>query len=326
MSDTSVPQILTLEALTKFKEDFVKSIGINLGHNNSIVLAANKNLEKVANSVIIGENHIIEPIILETADSNLNLSQQSLKNVLIAGQNNIATGWNQTIIGSFNKPNSEAAFLIGTGTSDFTRNNAFEVYKDGKVSIHDVFFTPVNVDQLGITGKLSYNNGGLLKDVPTDLHGELSWEGIQSTLNNLNGNELITADILQALFTKISCYLNFDAQEANNWRNNLVQGLDYSADDMANKALSVEAGLKLKEEFGEAKITELKNAIFALKSQISYLISCLTVDKITNADTKADTEELVEYYAVGIADYALDSDTVFSFHPDVSNDDEGETN
>jgi hypothetical protein len=322
MSDTNVPQILTLEALTKFKEDLVKSIGINLGHNNSIVLAANKDVQKVANSAIIGENHTIELITLNTEDSNLNFNKQSLKNVLIAGQSNIATSWNQTIIGSFNKPVSDAAFLVGTGTSELTRNNAFEIYKDGRVGIHDVFFTPVNSDQLGITGKLSYNNGGLLKDVQTDHHGELSWEGIQSILNNLNGNELITADILQALFTKISCYLSFDAKEADNWRNNLVQGLDYSADDLASKALSVEAGLKLKEEFGEAKITELKNAIFALKSQISYLISCLTVDKITNADTKADTDELVEYYAVGIADYALDSDTVFSFHPNVSNEEE----
>lgn len=322
MSDTNVPQILTLEALTKFKEDFVKSIGINLGHNNSIVLAANKDVQKVANSAIIGENHAIELITLNTEDSNLNFNKQSLKNVLIAGQSNIATSWNQTIIGSFNKPVSDAAFLVGTGTSELTRNNAFEIYKDGRVGIHDVFFTPVNSDQLGITGKLSYNNGGLLKDVQTDHHGELSWEGIQSILNSLNGNELITADILQALFTKISCYLSFDAKEADNWRNNLVQGLDYSADDLASKALSVEAGLKLKEEFGEAKITELKNTIFALKSQISYLISCLTVDKITNADTKADTDELVEYYAVGIADYALDSDTVFSFHPNVSNKEE----
>jgi hypothetical protein len=41
------------------------------------------------------------------------------------------------------------------------------------------------------------------------------------------------------------------------------------------------------------------------------LISCLTVDKVSNADYKKENEDLIEFYTVGIADFALDADTEF---------------
>ena len=56
-----------------------------------------------------------------------------------------------------------------------------------------------------------------------------------------------------------------------------------------------------------------KEDLQKLKEQVSYLISSLTVDKISNASYKGENEELIEYYTVGIADYALDRDTQFIF-------------
>lgn len=313
MSDTNTPQIITLDTLQKFKDEVLEAVGIKLGAKHSIIQLKNDLVTNVSNSAFFGEQHSAQKI-----------NNKNLKNVLVTGQGNIAANWNQTIVGTFNKPVSNALFVVGNGTSNITRNNVLEVYKDGKVSINGVTFNKINSDQLGIDGKLVYSEGGLLDGVN-------NWTGITQHLNNLSDNELITADIAKEFSRFISRLADFDSKDAENWRNNLIQGLDldvadeesytnfrnsYSRTDLDDKALSASDGQYLlsliNKNKDDAKVVELANQIATLRKQISYLISCLTVDKITNAAYKTDAEDLIEYYAVGIADYALDADTPFA--------------
>jgi hypothetical protein len=65
-----------------------------------------------------------------------NQDNQALGNFSSAGgQGNIATELAQDVIGRYNKVNKNAIAIVGNGTSDTDRNNAFEVLKDGSATI-----------------------------------------------------------------------------------------------------------------------------------------------------------------------------------------------
>lgn len=51
------------------------------------------------------------------------------------GANTIAIGENQTVVGQFNKEDKDALFIMGNGTNESNRSNAFAVYKDGSIKI-----------------------------------------------------------------------------------------------------------------------------------------------------------------------------------------------
>lgn len=70
-----------------------------------------------------------------------------------------STGQNQFVIGQFNEENAEAYLIVGSGTEDEKRKNAFMVTKDGKVFIDGVQLvklTQTDKDKLN-----SFNSSGI---------------------------------------------------------------------------------------------------------------------------------------------------------------------
>jgi hypothetical protein len=303
-------QIVTLDDLKVFRQELLNSIGVKLGNNNSIIQLSNDKVYKVANSAFIGEGH-------KTPDPTTNedgtTSRIGLKNIFVAGHGNSVNAWNQSVFGTFNKEVKEALFIVGNGTSDFIRNNVLEVHTDGTFKVHDVSFKPQESQQLKIDGKLLYESSPLT-NVDID---SLGWTDFYNYINSLTDTELISADVVKLICNKVNQHLKDNPNIDGSWSNNLVQHLLQisSSDEVAynnitadaSKALSLKDGQFLYQLINkyrdDAAIVDLKNQLNLLKRQISYLISCLTVDKLTTADT--------EYYAVGIADYALDYDTKF---------------
>jgi hypothetical protein len=53
--------------------------------------------------------------------------------VALGGSNLISTSGNQVVIGTFNDPNTNSLFVVGSGTADNNRKNAFEVTGDGDI-------------------------------------------------------------------------------------------------------------------------------------------------------------------------------------------------
>lgn len=56
------------------------------------------------------------------------------------GRGTKATATAQTAIGKYNKENPDALFIVGNGTSDTFRSNAFEVLKDGKIALGEASY------------------------------------------------------------------------------------------------------------------------------------------------------------------------------------------
>jgi hypothetical protein len=321
------PEIVTLDTLKLFKAQLLESIGIKLGNTNSIIQASNEEVYKVANSAFIGEAHKT-PLPVDGI-------RKGLKNVLVSGQGNTANAWNQTVLGTFNKPEENALFIIGNGTSELLQNNIIEVHKNGSVLVHDVKIQADTPNTLNISGKLAYDSTRLDSEVAVKDH----WQNFCKFIEQLPNNEIITVDFLKTLCKEVDTLngifsTNSDDElynMATTWRNTLVQQLYKKQDgeesnpyadisfseeelnklnnieDAHKYALSLYDGLYLykliQKNKDDANIIELHNKIELLKRQISYLISCLTVDKIVKDET--------EYYAVGIANYALDKDTKF---------------
>ena len=56
-------------------------------------------------------------------------------NSIALGQNSIAKAYFSLVIGSNNKEDNQGLFIVGNGTSESSKNNAFAVMKDGTVSV-----------------------------------------------------------------------------------------------------------------------------------------------------------------------------------------------
>lgn len=247
MSKTNAPKIVTLESLESFKNQFTDILGIKLNSNiNKSLVQINAGTDiKVTHSAIFGINH--------------QASEQ--ENILIAGLGNKAVADNQTVLGTYNNSNSDALFIVGNGSTDEIRSNAFTVLKSGHI--------------LGTPLKTS--------------------DSLQDILNNLDDSTLITADIVKQINTATDATTILNLV---NWQTSTETKLS----DLENKINNKDA----------IELQSLRNEIQSLRKQVSYLISCLTVDKISNAAYKTENEDLIEYYAVGVADYALDADTQIS--------------
>lgn len=313
MLNTNSPQIITLETLDAFKNEFLTSVHLMPSSDNlvnSIVqIDANvdkntfiSNILKVKDSVIFGTNH----------------SANTLSNVFIAGRGNIATSNNQTILGQFNSPNSDGLFIVGSGTSASNRKNSLVINKNGSVNIKDLLLDST-ADTVNISAAKDIVINNKLKvvyDIIFNTDAEFC-----NAVDQLNDNDVITAKVAKQLTKALRSYLQDISDLDNNiittdisnlktWQTNLVQDLSYVAEDADTKALSVTAGQQLKTQIdnkNDANISNIQNQINELKQQISYLVSCLTVDKISNNNT--------EFYAVGVADFALDADTKLKILP-----------
>ena len=307
MENTNIPKLVTVDILESFKKDLLKSIGIsvkptnNNNHLNSIIqknsLTQASTDAKIVNSAIFGLQHDIG-------------ATKTLKNVFITGQGNIASNSNQTILGQFNASNPNALFIIGNGTGDTNRNNAFTVLKNGNIKI--------GTCELGVDSNQLLSNKRIAYDstIAEDISNLDSFNAVKNYLNdNVADNELIPANI----FKQILNYVLSDEGISPNIADGLIpaEGISYSGADANKKALSITAAKELDAKINQmsdnSRYQELSNKLDQLKQDLSYLLSCITVDKITNEDGS------IEYYSVGLADYALDMDTTFTFEGEENN-------
>ena len=94
-----------------------------------------------------------------------------------SGQGTIAVADSQTVIGKYNAIDNEALFVIGNGSSDKYRGNAFVVYSDGSVtgSMHapprdDNFVTVGGITSV-TAGKKTETNGEIFNDYVNNTAG-----------------------------------------------------------------------------------------------------------------------------------------------------------
>lgn len=66
--------------------------------------------------------------------------------VAIGGSNLISMSGNQVVIGTFNDPNTNSLFVVGSGTSDSNRLNVFEVKQDGSLTVNSSALSSNGVD------------------------------------------------------------------------------------------------------------------------------------------------------------------------------------
>lgn len=78
------------------------------------------------------------------------------KCVFAHGTANKSSRDNQTILGAYNNPNSDALFIIGNGTSNANRLNVFEVLDDGRAKVKT---RPLEDDDVVRLGDLSAGDG-----------------------------------------------------------------------------------------------------------------------------------------------------------------------
>ena len=96
------------------------------------------------------------------------------------GNQTQATGSNEMAIGSFNSTGTSRYFVVGNGTTDTSRSDAFEVYSDGRVTINDSYTLPT-AD--GSSGQVLQTNGA----------GTLSWAN--SSVSATNGLSTISSSV-----------------------------------------------------------------------------------------------------------------------------------
>lgn len=79
-----------------------------------------------------------------------NAEASGIRSVAI-GDHTVAKNENQVVLGAYNADAANSLFIIGNGTADNARSNAFEVYKDGTVKAPTKFVSPA-LDVTTITG------------------------------------------------------------------------------------------------------------------------------------------------------------------------------
>jgi hypothetical protein len=307
----NIPEIITLDSLQQFKNELLTDIKLNSDSNNiknSIVqLNANKDLTadiehplKVKDSVIFGVGHEASAV-----------NNKGLINVFIAGKGNKAITNNQTIFGTYNKVDQNAVFMVGVGSSEQDRHNIITASKTA-LNLNNLLITTntdtdIQIDTINEDTNIILNKNLYLKHI-TDID---SFSSLQTAVSdsNLADNALVPGNMIKQIVKSLA-----SIETVVNDDKSLVQDLTYSEADADKKALSVAAGQQLEQQIKvlDAKIKsisdsaityDIDNKIKQLKQQISYLLSCLTVDKIST--------ESEDYYAVGLANFALDSDTKF---------------
>jgi hypothetical protein len=278
MSETQAPQIVTVDTLKTFKDELLDSIGITIS-NKSLIHSNNTAVTKTATSAVFGSNHKV--------DIGTNAG---LKNVLVSGMGNIASTWNQTVLGQFNAADENALFIIGTGSSDTNRKTAFKVLKDNKININGEIY--------GDTGKVVFVNPINYKETTTESFDSLN--SLYSYLEEIPDTELIPAKVIKELL------LNIKDETGTALKNFNVLSDDLNETDIENKTWNIEQikayCTQISPQIAEGAVISLNNKLSALQSEISYLLSCLTV-------TRKFDENNDEYFIIGLASAALDMDT-----------------
>lgn len=323
MSEIQAPQIVTLKNLQKFKDGVLTSTKLTPESNTIInsIVQLNANIDtntktqhelSVQDSAIFGTDHTASNLI----------------NIFVAGRGHIAAANDQTILGTFNEPDSNALIIFGNGTNNVNRSNIITVYKDivnlngfkvNQSTTDVVLGTTEEAKQLKLAKKLYYAD---------NINENLTQGSINTFIQNINAlddNELVSAYAVKQIAKCLDKFIYSDTQTISDAIKDLEDKVaalvvDNDGNTVNDKAYSATAGQELyaliesitsltKDEIEGA--TDIIKQISTLKEQVSYLISCLTVDKVSNADYKKENEDLIEFYTVGIADFALDADTEF---------------
>ncbi len=334
MSEIQAPQIVTIDILKGFKNLFLNTVKLQAESTNIINSIVQLNANNDINTGNTKALNVKDSAIFGTAHE-----ADRRVNVFMAGKGNIAAANSQTIFGNFNKADANALFIIGNGTSETNRSNIVSITKDNIVNINSLFFSKtedsINLqtdkDKIILASKLYYDPQVQLIPSTNNLNNFVY------DVLNLDDNEIITANIAKCLAKALSNYITTDgaletpdAERVLNletWQANLIKDLSFTGtpEEEDSKTISLTAAKNLKSRIEvleqSTNINSVQEELTKLKKQISYLISCLTVDKISNASYKADEDELIEFYTVGIADYALDNNTKFKLADEILEED-----
>lgn len=306
MSETQnkTPEIITATTLNIFKEELLHSLGLTIG-GKSLVQEKSLDIDsakKVYTSIISGTGHQIS-------------SNKGLNNIFITGQGNIAAGNNQTVIGQFNIADPNALFIVGNGVGDTVRNNSFEVLRDGSIKIQTAILGVNTTGDFVSKSKINYHPE-ILVDAETLKANTDSLVKLKQYIDTFSDGELLPAGIIKQIIAQIPITQDITAASLKTFIKD-IDDAQVTASNADQMALSVASARALRDQLAPktdyALITQLNTKVALLEQKLSYLISSLTVDKITNADYKNPGDELIEIYSVGVADYALDADTEFTF-------------
>jgi hypothetical protein len=235
-----------------------------------------------------------------------NMSQAT--NVLVAGYGNIAAKQGQTVLGTFNIPSETAVFVVGNGSSLENRKNAIEI------NSNNIYTTKIHYFANELTDVSNLETDDII--------------GLNKKLNDIADTEVVTGNIIKALGKKIPSNLGLSDEALSEiFPENGLINAELPEATLLRTGLNLKDARAMQESIDQ--LSKLVNSITGvdvdaklnqLRQEISYLISRLTVDKITNKDYKAEQDEYIEIYTVGLADYALDSDTTFKFDANVNDE------
>jgi hypothetical protein len=237
-------EIVTTDTLNTFKDELLAAIGISIS-NKSLIQSNNTNVLKTATSAVFGSNHSVD--VTEKA---------GLKNVLIAGMGNVASTWNQTVLGQFNEKDDNALFIIGNGSSTDARKNAIKVLKDGKININGCTVFSSN-SKIVSQNKISYTEN--IAD----------FDSIAAITTYLNANyadtDLIPAKLLKSLLANIK---DSDGTTTSTF----IDSLDTAIANLKNE-LKVELENSIQPQISNSTVIALDNKISNLQKEMSYLLS-----------------------------------------------------
>ncbi len=83
------------------------------------------------------------------------------------GEATIASGWGEMAVGSYNSTGTSRVFVVGNGTSDVNRSNAFEVFDSGLITFNEEYTFPLTD---GSANQVLRTNGA----------GTLTWATVNS--------------------------------------------------------------------------------------------------------------------------------------------------
>ena len=131
--------------------------------------------------------------------------------------------YNQAAFGTYNKASSDSLFMIGVGTSDTARKNAFEVKSNGTVMIGNAPLTEEKVNSIGAGGITDAEKQEIIDEVldqipePSVDSVVVAGTGANSTISNDRANNKASGQYAHAggLNTTASAYASY-AEGGNN--------------------------------------------------------------------------------------------------------------
>jgi hypothetical protein len=115
------------------------------------------------------------------------------ENSIAMGIGSIASGFSQTVVGKYNTPNLTDVFIVGNGTSDGSRANAFRVTTSGSAYIQNkLFVTNVEIETTGAsTNQALIFDGTKFKPQLQIITGLTFFSGGTNFISSITSNSLL---------------------------------------------------------------------------------------------------------------------------------------